>query len=79
MFSTGRFRRALFVALLLCCAAPSYADQAPADASLYRVFLNDGTTLVSYGEFARVADRVVVSLPLGTALHLLSIPADTVD
>jgi hypothetical protein len=79
MFSTGRFRRALFAALLLCCASPCDADQAPPDASLYRVFLNDGTTLVSYGEFARVADRIVVSLPLGAALHLLSIPADTVD
>jgi hypothetical protein len=79
MFSTGWFRRPLFVALLLCCASPSSADQAPADASLYRVFLTDGTTLVSYGEFARVADRIVVSLPLGAALHLLSIPADTVD
>ena len=55
-----------------------------AEASLYRVFLRDGSTLLSYGEFARVADRIVMSLPLGgTAaapdLHLLSIPADTVD
>ena len=33
--------------------------------TLYRVFLTDGSTLVSYGEFARVADLVVLSLPLG--------------
>jgi len=58
--------------------------QTPPDATLYRVFLRDGSTLVSYGEFARVADRVVLTLVLGgTAaapdLQLLSIPSDTVD
>ena len=93
MFSTGRFRRALAVASMLLCGASASAQTAPAEVSLYRVFLNDGTTLLSYGEFARVADRVVVSVPLGApppasdpaslvvtpALHLLSIPADTVD
>ena len=85
MFSTGRFRRAVAVGSLVFCAAPLSA-QTPVEASLYRVFLNDGSTLLSYGEFARVADRVVVSLPLGDtappaapSLHLLSIPADTVD
>jgi hypothetical protein len=89
MFSTGRFRRALAVGFMVVCGAPASAQTAPADAALYRVFLNDGSTLLSYGEFARVADRVVVSVPLGTAasadgssapaLHLLSIPSDTVD
>jgi hypothetical protein len=59
------------------------AQQAP-DAALYRVFLHDGSTLLSYGEFARVADRIVISVPLGATpagpdLHLVSIPADTVD
>ena len=37
-------------------AAPASA----ADALLYRIFLRDGSTLVSYGDFARVADRVVL-------------------
>ncbi|HET7697935.1 MAG TPA: hypothetical protein VFK57_19635 [Vicinamibacterales bacterium] len=93
MFSTGRFRRALAVVSMLSCSLSVSAQTAPADVSLYRIFLNDGTTLLSYGEFARVADRVVVSLPLdaappssdpaslvaGPPLHLLSIPAETVD
>jgi hypothetical protein len=93
MFSTGRFRRALAVASMLVSGSAVLAQTAPGDVSLYRIFLNDGTTLLSYGEFARVADRVVVSLPLGAApppsepaslvatppLHVLSIPADTVD
>src|SRR5687768_5399120 len=67
MFSTGRFRRALAVGSILLCGARVFAQSAPADAALYRIFLNDGSTLLSYGEFARVADRVVVSLPLGAA------------
>lgn len=51
---------------------------------MYRVFLRDGSTLLSYGEFARVSDRVVMSVPLGGSaanpdLHLLSVPADSVD
>jgi hypothetical protein len=86
MFSTGRFRRAVAVGSMLFCAAPVFAQSAPAEAALYRIFLTDGSTLVSYGEFARVADRVVVSLPLNPAtttaapaLHLLTIPVDTVD
>ena len=32
-------------------------------ATLLRVFLKDGTSLVSYGEPARVADRVIFSMP----------------
>src|SRR6185503_12313519 len=48
-------------------------------ASLYRVFLRDGSTVLSFGEFARVADRIVVSLPVGQALQMLSLPADSVD
>jgi len=95
MFSTGRFRRALVVVPMLACWAPSVRAQPPipsSEVALYRVFLRDGTTLLSYGEYARVSDRVVVSLPIGAAgaagaadaaatpaLHLVSIPSDSVD
>jgi hypothetical protein len=86
MFSTGRFRRAVAVGSMLLCGTPALAQNAAPEAALYRIFLNDGSTLVSYGEFARVGDRVVVSLPLGPAaangapaLHLLTVPAETVD
>jgi hypothetical protein len=92
MFSTTWFRRAVCVASTLAGAA-TLSAQAPPAATLYRVFLRDGSTLVSYGEYTRVADRVVVTLAIGTAtsdttndaagkapdLQLLSIPADTVD
>jgi hypothetical protein len=82
MFSTARFRVPFCV--LLLSALASVARAQGGDATLYRVFLNDGSTVVSYGEFARVGDRVVVSLPLGGSdsspeLQLLSLPADAVD
>jgi len=91
MFSTGRFRRAIFVGLLLWYAAPPVslwgsesAQPAQADVTLYRIFLRDGSTVLSYGEFARVSDRLVVSVPLGNTaaepdLHLVSLPSDSVD
>src|SRR6185503_14577888 len=84
MFSTGRFRRTLCACALLLCAARATAQPAPSDASLYRVFLRDGSTLLSYGEFARVSDRIVMSVPLGDTpagpdLHLVSIPSESVD
>ncbi len=93
MFSTGWFRRVFFVTLatsIFAAAAPRIAaaqtatTPANADATLFRVFLRDGSTIVSYGEYARVADRVIVTLPIGDTgstpdLQMLSIPADTVD
>jgi len=61
-------------------AAVPGADIAP----LFRVFLKDGTSLVSYGEMARVEDRVVFSMPTSPSdaapqLQLINIPSDTVD
>ena len=70
------------------CAALAVLAGAPKalaadDAALLRVFLADGTSLVSYGEPARVADRVVFSMPASTApnppLNLISLPIDRVD
>ena len=66
-------------AALIAGASPLLA----ADAVLYRIFLRDGSTVVSYGDFARVADRVVLSVPIGAgdapALQLVSIPESSVD
>ena len=83
MFSTALFRAAV-LGLALAPSVVASAQAAPPEATLFRVFLVDGTTLVSYGEYARVADRVVLSLPLGGTpaaprLQLLSIPATSVD
>jgi hypothetical protein len=72
----------LLVALL--AADPSGGGRGPSDASpLFRLVLNDGTTLVSFGEFSRVGDRVVFSMPLGSPrgdrLQLVNLPASVVD
>jgi hypothetical protein len=65
---------------LLLAAQPSASDEAV----LYRIFLMNGPPLVSYGEFVRLGDQVVFSMPLSLResepqLQLVSIPAASVD
>jgi hypothetical protein len=80
-----RLTRARALAGFVVAAAISLPAAAQSgDVTLLRVFLLDGTTLVSYGEYARVGDRVVFSMPLGKAgsdpkLNLVNIPATAVD
>ena len=57
---------------------------APDGATIFRVFLTDGSSLVSYGEPARVGDRIVFSMPTGASLenpplHLVNLAAGRVD
>ena len=77
--SVARLLTACAIVLLL---APVLRADA-SDAVLYRVFLRDGSALVSYGEFARVADRVVLSIPIGEGptplLQLVTIAESAVD
>jgi hypothetical protein len=53
------------------------------DVTLLRVFLTDGSSLVSYGEPARAGDRVVFSMPTAATpnppLHLVNLPIERVD
>jgi hypothetical protein len=55
------------------------------EAPLFRIFLTDGTSLVSYGELARLdEDRVVFSMPTSASidnpeLHLINISAERID
>ncbi len=79
----ARARRIAPIAIAALFAA-SIAPAAGSDAVLYRIFLRDGATLISYGEFARVAGRVVFSIPLGDVartphLELVSVPEASVD
>ena len=62
---------------------PARAQDAPVPV-LFRVFLTDGRTLTSFGEFARMEDRVVFSMPTRIrpepgGFELVSIPASRVD
>jgi hypothetical protein len=68
----------------LACAAPAFAESV----TLFRVFLNDGTAIVSYGEYARVGDRIVFSMPMGAvdantpgdpSLHVVNLPVSAVN
>src|ERR1043166_4255032 len=58
--------RVSFIALLvlLAVAAPR-PSEAGTDVTLFRLFLNDGSALVSYGEYARLDDQVIFSMPAG--------------
>jgi len=86
---SGRSRspavRMMVVAIALAAASAGLRAQSRVDALLYRIFLRDGSSLVSYGDFARVADKVVLSIPLGSIdgssppLHLVSIAEAAVD
>ena len=78
--------KSLWLAVLVLSAGVPLA--AAESVTLFRVFLNDGTAVVSYGEFARVGDRVVFSMPIGSAgavsstasvLQVVNIPATAVD
>ena len=78
------YRLRLAAALCAACWLVS-ARNAPAadDATLVRVFLKDGKSLVSYGEPTLVNDRVVFSMPTTTTpdppLHLVDVPLGQVD
>ena len=86
MFSTGgrarTFYAAVIIAAVVClntCTVFAQADSTP----LFRIFMLDGAALISYGEFARVAGRVVFSVPMGEGaglkLQLVSIPDTAVN
>ncbi|RPJ56866.1 MAG: hypothetical protein EHM24_30020, partial [Acidobacteria bacterium] len=76
---------ALCLAVVATAAAAGLvpAVQDTGAAPLFRVILNDGTALVSYGEYSRVGDRVVFSMPLGdpslARLQLVNLPAAAVN
>lgn len=71
-----------FFAVYLCLALAGQAYAA--DATLFRLFLLDGSVIVSYGEFARVDDKVIFSMPVGgrpdePRLQVASVRAALID
>jgi hypothetical protein len=80
--STTRHRRCSAFVVSICTigllsAIPAHAEIAP----LFRLFLLDGTIVTCLGEYARVGERVVFTLPLsaGGTTELASLPAARVD
>jgi hypothetical protein len=64
-------------------ASAASGSQSPA-VPIFRLFLKDGTPLVSYGEYTRLADRVVFTVPLGSvlepdSLQIVSLPLSALD
>lgn len=79
----ARALRALLVVAIVWLA-PATARAARPDDALFRLFLKDGTSVSSYGEFVRVGDRVVFSIQVGETagqprLQLVSLEASHVD
>lgn len=79
--------RAILKSLALAWAiwlAASAAAQAATGSTLFRLFLTDGSAIVSFGEFARLDDRVIFSMPIGGTveqprLHVVTLPSSRVD
>ena len=68
----------IIVAVLLCLSIPR-ASGAASDAMLLRLFLRDGATLVSYGEYTRVDDRVIFSMIVGGSTEQPQLQAVTLS
>jgi hypothetical protein len=70
--------------ILVCLAGLSRQASAESDVTLFRLYMLDGSVLTSYGEFARVADDVVFSMPVGgrpeePRIQVTSVKAALVD
>lgn len=80
-----RVLRRTSAVLALALVLPHIATAQPAASRvLFRVFLSDGRVLSSYGEWARLDDRVIFSMPTQLSrepveLHLVNIPSQRVD
>lgn len=80
-----RVLRCTCTLLVVALALPHIATAQPAASRvLFRVFLADGRVLSSYGEWARLDDRVIFSMPTQLSrepveLQLVTIPSQRVD
>lgn len=68
----------------IVCLIGTATANAATDPTLFRLFLTDGSSIISYGEFARLDDRVIFSMPTGgpadqPRLHAVTLPAVSID
>ena len=76
--------RVLRILAVIGCLVAAVRPAAGADVTLFRLYLLDGSVLTSYGEFARVNDSVVFSMPVGgraeePRIQITSVKAALVD
>ena len=74
----------VFLAALITPAFAAPAAARDGSAPSYRIFLTDGTALVSFGEFARANGRIVFTMPIGSpadpdVLRVVTLPDTVVD
>ena len=70
---------ALLLGATTAVGAASDGTATATAATTYRLFLRDGSSVATIGEFARTGDRVVVTIGLGDRLTMTSVPAAQVD
>ena len=79
----GRCRTVLAWSVISCLLAPRAVTAEPSQTVVSRIFLQQGETLVAYGGYVRVGDRVVFSLPVSNLIRahtqLVTVPASVVD
>ena len=76
--------RVVRVFIVLACLILPQLVSAATTPTLFRLFLLDGSVLVSYGEFVRIDDSVLFSMPIGgpsdaPRLQVATIRAELVD
>jgi hypothetical protein len=84
MIAAARLLLVLAILMPVPIAEAAVEPDEAAPIVLFRVFLTDGSSLVSYGELARVGDRVVFSIPAGGTpreplLHPVTLDASRID
>jgi len=72
------------LAVAVCLGGTVQPASAESDVTLFRLYMLDGSVLTSYGEFARVDDSVVFSMPVGgrpeePRIQVTSVKAALVD
>jgi hypothetical protein len=77
-------RSVQILAVMVCLSGMVQPASAGTDVTLFRLYMLDGSVLTSYGEFARVNDSVVFSMPVGgqaeePRIQVTSIKAALVD
>jgi len=76
--------RALLAGAIVLAWVWAASAAGSADLPSYRIFLTDGTPLISFGEFARANGRVVFTVPIGSpsspdALRIVTLPDSVID